>query len=478
MTTARIAPTLPGSTVATADAEEHGPSGGSQPVAIRRRLLFIAFDFPPLRTSAVYRLVGLTRFLWNFGYDVTVLSANPRPGDIQDPTLLGKLPARIRFERTNYWRLDAWENMAGKASRSLTLSAAAPVDTGGSRPKPALTKLRQRVHSVLHWGAEWVRSFLYFPDFTAGWIPLGLARAIDLQLNRRFDVIYTSSPPKSAPVIGMMMKLLFGVPWVCEFRDPWYPPKRSIRRRMERWVQSRIVRHADRIVVISKGNAEDLVQKFRLPADKIVVVPNGYDEDDFSGLDKESRFFEPGYIHLSHFGTVYPNFAGEFYPAVCDLLRERPELRGRLRVNIVGFPDGQTEELAAGELRDVLRLYPFIPHREALQAMMESDCLLLFLSSADTSRLSGLGKIYWYLRVGRPVLAISPTGGAQELVDEAQAGWVVNDRESILRTLREVTLTPANGQPPAPRRPQFVEQFRYDRIAARLAVVLDEALRA
>ena len=442
----------------------------------RRRLLYIALDFPPLRTSAAYRLVGMARFLGDFGYDVTVLAVAPQPGDVQDATLLEKLPPNLRVERTGYWKLDAWEKFRREEAVASAREAAQRRIRGEDGPTPAAVS--GPLQGLLRWTAEWVRTFLYFPDTSAGWIPHGLTRAISLHMNRRFDAIYTTTPPRSSPVIGLFMKLLFGVPWVCEFRDPWYPPANPFKQRMERWLQSRIVHHADRVVVISKGNAEDLTQKFGLPAGKVVVVPNGYDEEDFADLSRERRFFQPDQVHFSHFGTVYPKFTGEFYPAVCDLLREHPELRQRLRVNIVGFTDEQTEAYAAGELRDVVRLHPFIPHRDALQAMTESDCLLLFLANEATSRLSGLGKIYWYLRAGRPVLAVSPKGGTQELVEEGGCGWVANDRQAIKRALLEAIAASGNGKTTmrAPR--EFVERFRYDRLAGSLARVLDEAVRA
>jgi glycosyltransferase involved in cell wall biosynthesis len=406
-----------------------------------------------------------------------VLTVEPKPGDVCDESLLGRLPSSLRIVRTDYFDVARWERHATQAVRSLIPAKVTPARRAGDADPVIGQPGGGETQGLLSDLAAWFRVFAYFPDYTAGWLPFGICRAIELYMSEGFDAIYTSSPPKTAAVIGLALKRLFGVPWVCEFRDPWYPPQKALRQWMERRLQTKIVRHSDRIVLISEGNAEDIRKKFGLPMEKVAVVPNGYAEEDFQERPSQTAFFEPGSINLSHFGTVYPTFAGEFYPALLELLQDKPALRRNLRVNIIGFADDrQTNEYAQGELKDVMRLYPFIPHLDSLQAMRESDGLLLFLANERTSRLSGLGKIYWYLRAGKPVFAVAPVGGTRTLVEEGQAGWAVMSRAEIKSALSEFVQRATNGHPypAAPR--EFVEKFRYDKLAGQLARVLDEVV--
>ena len=150
-----------------------------------------------------------------------------------------------------------------------------------------------------------------------------------------------------------------------------------------------------------------------------------------------------------------------------------------VRVNVIGFPDDVVREHAtAGPLEGVLKLHSFVPHDVALAAMRASDCLLIFLSNPKVAGLAVSGKIYDYLRVGRPVLAVAYEGGTTELVREGQAGWVVDpeDVEAIKRILRKILHTGRNSEPPRPFRPEFVEEFRYDRLAEKLSGVFDSVL--
>jgi len=434
-----------------------------------KRALVIAYDFPPRRTSGVYRTTNLTKHLFRLGWQVTVLTVEQRAGDIEDATLLAGFPPEIRIERTKDANISGWENRAAAGIRAK----------GGlkSHAKDIRQPLRDRwVRSM----GDFVRSCLYFPDDTVGWVPRTFARAAELHLQCNFDLVYTTSPPRSAPVVGLLLKMFFGIPWVAEFRDPWYPRPRPIRRRAERWLLGCILCRADRVVLISKAHASELDSSYGVPANKLAVVSNGYEENDFDQADGRPCDFLPGeYFHFSHFGTVYPGFSGRFFDALADLLRECPELREKFRVNIIGFPDDVVREHAAGgSLEGVLKLHSFVSHDVALQAMRASDCLLVLLGKRDVARLSGLGKIYDYLRVGRPVLAVANEGGTAELVREGQAGWVVDpeDKEGIKQTLRRILDEGRQSEPPRPFRPEFVEQFRYDRLAEKLGSIFESVL--
>ncbi len=440
--------------------------------APRKKVLYVTFDFPPRRTSAVYRHVGLNKYLPQFGWRSTILSASSHPGETEDPGLLQDFPTEIEITRTRNVRLGAWEQPAAKTVRKLGVLRSAPSDAKQSWLDRSLRQLADVIQNIIH-----------CPDETVGWVPFGFGRALALHLERRFDLLYTSSPPRSAPLIGLLMKFFTGIRWIAEFRDPWHPARYSWRRKFERWLFALLVRKADAVVLISEGLAEEVKTVYGVPPEKVFVVSNGFDESDFERLSPAlPNLFPPGFIHLSHFGTIYPGFSGNFFPALQQLFAERPELRQRLRVHLIGYTDDQESRqyLRDGVFGEVLVKHDFLPQADALRAMQASDGLLLFLGDPRISRLSGLGKIYWYLRVGRPILAIAPQGGTRDLMDASHAGWVVHpeDTAGIKRALMECMEECRNGREPRSASRDFVAQFRYDRLAGRLAAVLDGVAHA
>ncbi len=432
-----------------------------------KRILTIAFDFPPRRTSGVFRIVQMTKRLPSLGWLPTVLTVGEQQGDVVDASLLSDIPPEVSVQRTNYYHVAGWENRVAENVKAA----------GGLRSEPK-QRAERPIDRWLRWLADTFRNIAYFPDDTVGWVPPGLATAIELHMQRPFDLVYTTSPPRAGLVIGLMMKKLFGVPWVAEFRDPWYSARRPLRQSAERWLQSRVLHKADAVVVVTEGNARDFTSKFGLPSDKVTVVRNGFDKRDFTvRSDQRNSLFVPGFIHLSHFGTIYQGLSGKFFQAIKELAEESPESARLLRINIIGFPDEVASQYAAErELQDIIKLYGFMKHEEAVEAMRWSDYLLLFLAHHDFSRLAVPGKLYEYLPSGRPILAVTYEGETKQIIEKYKAGLVVDpdDTQDIKKALRQLIAN--NGTGPNLLRPseaELAEEFSYDRLAERLTKVFD-----
>jgi hypothetical protein len=112
-------------------------------------------------------------------------------------------------------------------------------------------------------------------------------------------------------------------------------------------LQALLVRKANRVVVMVRQHAEELGRLFKVPVETLAVVRNGFFEEDFASLETNHKELLPsGYVHLSLFGSIYPESDGSFFSALAELLRESPELKERLRVNISGYPSESVARLA------------------------------------------------------------------------------------------------------------------------------------
>ncbi len=450
-----------------------------------KKVLLIAFDFPPHRSSGVYRPAAFTKYLLREGWQATVLTVAGAPG-VEDASLMRKIPSQVSIVRTSYWPLRQWEKSAASLVRSLIGhtsegGSAAGHDVEGTEPSAPWSLLGRL--------ADWIQNILYFPDDSAGWIPFALERALELHLQERFDVVYSTHPPRAGHVVGMVLRALCGVPWVAEFRDPWtIPPGFEPIPQLvvpaaarNRWLLRRMLQAADAIVPVTPGHGEELVSRWKAPASRVHVINNGFDDEDFPAPGSNNgrpAWMRPECVHLSHFGTIYPQFHGSFFPALVEAVRESEDVRRRLRVHIIGFPSPEVMAYTEREdLRDVLQFHKFLSHAEALSAMRSSDGLLLFYGHPYTSQSSIPGKVYEYLRVGRPVFVLAYDGGLRNLVEQGKAGWVLppDDVPGIKRLLTQ--LASQTLPLPPPPASEFVSQFRYDHLAKKLAATLDKASR-
>jgi glycosyltransferase involved in cell wall biosynthesis len=457
-----------------------GPSAGP---SLLRRVLLVAYDFPPRRTSGVYRPTAFTKYLPQYGWQPTVLTINSPANAVLDQGLLARVPSSVQVERTGEIRLDRWEDKALQAARSAGgLQPAAPAQGAG------VAMLQGLVNSTLRQAARLPRSLLYFPDETAGWIPFAFARAVQLHLKHNFDVVYTTHPPKSAHPVGLLLSTLFRVPWVMEFRDPWTIPAGEVSKihrrpatRRNALLHQLMQRKASAVVTVTRRHADELHQRFGVDSKKLAMITNGFDEDDFQGLTPDGDgVFDPAFINLAHFGTVYPNFSGQFFRAAAALLERHPEFRDKVRLHVIGYPDAVVEEMTRHEtLKRVLVLHKFVPHTRVLRVMAAADGLLLFYGHEYTSRASVPGKLYEYLRVGRPILAVAFPGGVEDLINQCRAGWVFrpDDVDGIAAALARLIQSRIHGQDPIVPDASVVSGFRYDRLSQQLAAVFNRVAR-
>ena len=155
-----------------------------------------------------------------------------------------------------------------------------------------------------------------------------------------------------------------------------------------------------------------------LGAERVEMIPNGCDFDDFEGLEyrRGDRF------RITHTGS----FFGHRDPK--PFLRALAAADDDVDRRFVGGLRAADREFAEGlGLGDRLEVLPHVPRRSALELQRDSEALLLLLPEAGgRGRTVPSGKIFEYLAAERPILAAVPTDGvAAELVRRADAGVVV-----------------------------------------------------
>src|SRR6476619_6770093 len=74
----------------------------------RRRVLMLAYVFPPIGGGGVQRTVKFVRYLEPLGWDATVVTTRSRLYPARDPSLLQEVPAATRIVRTRALPLASW----------------------------------------------------------------------------------------------------------------------------------------------------------------------------------------------------------------------------------------------------------------------------------------------------------------------------------------------------------------------------------
>src|SRR5436190_3440425 len=98
----------------------------------RRRVLMLAFFFPPLGGAGVQRTLKLVRYLEPLGWDATVVTTRPYGYPARDPSLLREVPASTRVIRTSALPLARWLSLVPYRLRLMRLYAYATWPDGGA----------------------------------------------------------------------------------------------------------------------------------------------------------------------------------------------------------------------------------------------------------------------------------------------------------------------------------------------------------
>ena len=455
-----------------------------------KRLLVIAYYFPPLGGVGVQRTLKYVRYLPQSGWQPIVITPAKPAYTVRDAALLDELPPDLQVERTGSFEPARLPNaIAAFLAHKRSRSGSSADGTAG----PAGTGLAAKLlfKAMVVWNRVW--GLLLFPDAAVGWVGPAVTRGIAINELTPVDAVYSTSAPISCHVIAARLAARTGLPWIADFRDPWIgnafaTPPRGWHAVQQRRIERRIVEGADRLIYPTDGVKEAYAARYPNAAAKMLVIPNGYDRADLPAAEERAAAARAGRssngptgdrpFRLVYTGSLYGEHELEIFAAGLEIMvGRRPEWRDRLEVEFVGWLSAHNRTLAGGYARpdrlgSMLRFSGFVPHADAMRKAAAADALLqLIAGDPGKGEIQG-GKLMEYLGYDRQILAVVPEGSARDILRELDWGIVADPTpEGVASGLEQLLSSP----PPARRADP---EGRYDRanLAARLAGYLDSVV--
>jgi glycosyltransferase involved in cell wall biosynthesis len=378
----------------------------------------------------VQRCLKWVKYLPELGVEPTVITVDPDQATypVRDESLLREVPASVRVIHTRTLEpFGSYQKLTGRA-----------VPHGGfaNEGKPSFTQKAMR----------FVRGNLFLPDPRRGWNRYALAAVEQLlAAGEQFDAVLTSSPPHSTQLIGLALQKKHGLRWFADLRDPWtdiYYTKDLHRTAPAAWLDAhyerQVLTRADAVLVTSPETERLFRRKLPdLAKDKIVVLPNGYDEPDFQQPSNPPT----DCLRITHTGTITARYhIDNLLKAIAECQQRYPLVPWRLR--FVGQVDaGLREQIVAAGLAEVTEFLPFVPHQQSVNYLLTSSVLLMAIPDVALNRGILPGKIFEYLATRKPVLCVGPAGSdADNVLREAGAGQALpyEDYTLMLSTLEQL----------------------------------------
>lgn len=403
-------------------------------------MLFIAHQFPPISASGSFRPAKFVKYLPLYDWQPYVITTRKVEGLEFDPTLCDDFPEDSQIKRISspFPRpLDRVINWLGKNLPILKSDIERFLDKNW-QPNSFFNRVLSLIIKVFLFPLTIIQ---YPPlDPVLFWSIKIIFPSYKLIRSEQLEVIFTTSAPWSSMLSGLVLKKLTGLSWVADIRDPWTTEELRYRSKSWRGVVNKyferfFLRNADIVIGVTPNWVADLQRLARQESvtGKYKLITNGYDESDFEGTSIPKLDDISG-VEISHIGSM---FRGGLEPLLLGFQTIDTQAKERLRFKLIGYIHPRDQES--------LVKFPFnnafayrskrITHVRALQIMRESHVLLLSLPFEYFP-----GKVFEYMRVGRPILALVPDGSMADLIQRAQIGCVVNreDTDRISEVLKQI----------------------------------------
>lgn len=294
----------------------------------------------------------------------------------------------------------------------------------------ALYQQFYRLHPVdltgaVAWASQWWKRYSIlsrlFPAIDAAtwaWSKLAYRQSVALIESLAPEAFITFAQPWSDHLIGMAVKARFpSLPWIAHFSDPWVDspyiqgqntnvPKEWYRQEHD------VIRQANAVVFVNEKSARLVMSKY--PADwrkKVYVVPHGFDRDLLTSVSVPSR--RAGRMKFVYTGSMFAGLRDplKLLDAIAKL-KEMVEPDLLPNFEFVGSADARYAQYANElKIEQVVQFVGPTNYLESLQAASEADILIVIDTNTPDSVFFP-SKVVDYLMFGKPILALTPSGGA------------------------------------------------------------------
>lgn len=377
-----------------------------------KKILFLSYYWPPSGGPGVQRALKFIKYFPDFNITPTVITVDENHASypLYDKSLNKEVSSELKVIRTSSFEPLAFYKRLNK-----------------EKEIPYSGFVNMNKNTFFQKISRFIRGNFFIPDARVGWVRYAYKSALKEIRSQALDAIVTTSPPHSTQLIGLKLKAETGLPWIVDLRDPWtdiffykdfyhLPYAKRLDKRYER----QVLEKADHIVVTSKATKDLYLTKSPLlKADKISVIPNGFDEFDF---EKKNSFSENEFI-ITYSGTIADQYQIDtLLKALANVNEKYASIPIKLR--FVGkVSDGIRAKLAQNRLENICEFIGYVSHAESIDYLLKSSMLLIVIPKIKNNEGIVPGKIFEYLASRKPIICIGPENcNVSEYITECAAG--------------------------------------------------------
>jgi glycosyltransferase involved in cell wall biosynthesis len=388
-----------------------------------KRVVILTYYWPPGSGPGVQRWLKFCKFLPDLGWEPIVITVKNGSYPSEDTSLLEDVPEDLKVIRTATLEPFTFYNLLrGKKGKAVE------VGMGNIKGK----------QSILAKVSNYIRANFFIPDARIGWNIYAFPELLKVVKSLQPHALITTGPPHSTHLMGEKLCKSHDIKWIADMRDPWttiyynaFLNRTSASKERDQALENLVVRSASALIAASPGLKEEFADRARC----IEFIPNGFDEEDFSGISVDPR----KQFVLAYVGNLKSAQNISSLWSAIAALKQNERFATDFRLEITGnVSDDVKSSMADAGIMDVVDIKPFVPHKEAIARMVSAHLLLLPIPQSQGNGSILTGKLFEYLATRRPILSIGPVDGNASAILHAcgkEAMLAYEDQDGIAQLI-------------------------------------------
>jgi len=415
-----------------------------------KKVLIIAYHFPPRPSVASLRIQGLAKYLPEYGWEPTIITAK----------LPGKPDPRYHvIETQDSDILLEWKRRFGLSADKTF------------REQLGQTGKNDTIVDLL---LQFAKEILAYPDYNKKWYSYVMPTARELLKTGEYEAILSSAGPYTSHIIAHDLKKEFGIPWIADFRDLWTQNQsysyNSVRKFFESRLEISTLNNADAITTVSEPLAQKLRRLHHTP---VYVITNGFDPEILNTSIPMTKKFT-----ITYTGRIYRNVMNlePLFRTIQKFLQNRVMDPSDIEINFWGsFEPWLKDMVLRYQLDHIVLIHNYVPRQEIIKIQRESQILLLLTWNDPDEQGILTGKIFEYLAARRPILAIGyAKGGIYEMLEDTRGGYIAETDIELESVLLDMYLKfKENGAVAYTGVNEKVQKYGHDEMARKFAELGD-----
>lgn len=376
-----------------------------------KKVLIITYYWPPSGGGGVMRWLKMSKYLPELGWKPIIYTPENPDASVVDESLSEEIHPQTEVLKTPIWEpYEVFRKLTGK-KRGEKFKAGYISEASSGDWKSKLS--------------VFIRGNFLIPDPRKFWINPSVKFLTNYLNENPVDLIVSTGPPHSMHLIALRLKKKFDIQWIADFRDPWTDIDFYNKLRLTKWgdkkhrkLELKVLQKADHVVTVSPNCAKDLS---KIPGKKVEVIHNGFDPGDFEGISNSPENF----FSIANFGAFNRDRNPKaLWKVLGKLAEENKTFKEKLRIRLIGQTDNSViQDIEKNGLKENLEQTEHLPHKKGLKELAKSQVLLLPINDAPNARGILPGKMYEYMALKRPILAIGPTDSDfVDILNETKTG--------------------------------------------------------